>query len=259
MSGPLKLYFLGVGNASAHELGNASAVLENGDGVPLLLIDCGPTVLPAYLDRYGTLPRAVFITHGHLDHVGGLENLFYRLACQGGGRAVEPVRLYLPSAIVDRLHRQLADDPYKLAEGGRNFWDCFHVIPVGGQFWHEGLSFDVFDVNHHAYRSAFGLALRGQFVYSGDTRPIPEALATFAADGEPVFHDCALHGNPSHTGVADLAACYLPGLRERLVLYHYESQSAAVALQAMGYRVAAPGATFTLGEATSLRALRRVV
>lgn len=257
MSGSLKLHFLGVGNASAHELGNAAAVLESGAGDPLLLIDCGPTVLPAYLDRYGALPRAVFITHGHLDHVGGLENLFYRLACEGQGAG--PVRLYLPAAIVDRLHRQLADDPYKLAEGGMNFWDCFHVIPVGGQFWHGGLSFDVFDVNHHAYRSAFGLALRGQFVYSGDTRPIPEALATFAGGEGPVFHDCALHGNPSHTGVSDLATSYPPGLRERLVLYHYESRSAAVALQAMGYRVAVPGSTFLLGEDASHRELRRVV
>jgi len=257
MSRPLKLHFLGVGNASAHELGNAAAVLESAAGQPLLLIDCGPTVLPAYLDRYGTLPRAVFITHGHLDHIGGLENLFYRLACQG--QRPEPVRLYLPAAIIDRLHRQLADDPFKLAEGGVNFWDCFHVIPVGGQFWHEGLSFDVFDVNHHAYRSAFGLALRGQFVFSGDTRPIPEALATFAAQNEPVFHDCALHGNPSHTGVSDLAACYPPELRERLILYHYESRSAAVALQAKGYRVAASGATFSLGQDASPRELRRVV
>jgi ribonuclease BN (tRNA processing enzyme) len=251
------LHFLGVGNASAHELGNAAAVLENAEGEPLLMIDCGPIALPAYLDRYGALPRAIFVTHGHLDHIGGLENLFYRLACRGD--VAEPVRLYLPAAIIDRLHRQLADDPYKLAEGGMNFWDCFHVIPVGGQFWHAGLSFDVFDVNHHAYRSAYGLALRGQFVFSGDTRPIPEALATFAAEGEPVFHDCALHGNPSHTGVADLAGHYPAELRERLVLYHYESRSAAMALQARGYRVASPGATFALGEAANPGVLRQVV
>ena len=36
--------------------------------------------------------------------------------------------------------------------------------------------------------------------------PIPEVLERFAAGGETVFHDCALHGNPSHTGLADLAA-----------------------------------------------------
>ena len=258
MAGLMQLCFLGVGNAAAHELGNAAAVLEDAEGRPLLLIDCGPTVLAAYQARYGALPAAIFITHTHLDHVGGLEGLFYRLACEQTG--LPPVRLYLPAAIIPRLQQQLAEEPYKLAEGGMNFWDRFQVIPVGEQFWHAGLSFDVFAVNHHAYRAAYGLALPGHFVYTGDTRPIPEALAQFAAGGELVFHDCALHSNPSHTGAADLVDNYPPGLRERLVLYHYESQSAATTLRAMGYRVAEPGSRFELmpGGAGSGQFLRAV-
>ena len=39
MSDVLHLRFLGVGNAAAHELGNAAAVLEDDVGAPLLLID----------------------------------------------------------------------------------------------------------------------------------------------------------------------------------------------------------------------------
>lgn len=241
-----KLRFLGVGNAAAHQLGNSSAVLERADGTPVLLIDCGPTVLPAYLERYGRLPRSLFVTHTHLDHTGGLENLFYRLACTAP--ELPPVRLYVPAPIVQRLHRQLADDAFKLAEGGVNFWDRFQLVPVGEQFWHDGLSFDVFAVNHHAYQSAFGLALSGQFAYTGDTRPIPEALARFAARGERVFHDCGLQANPSHTGLADLAIHYPAELRERLVLYHYESPVAALELQARGYEVAMPGLAFVLPQ-----------
>lgn len=259
MSRPLQLCFLGVGNAAAHELGNAAAVLEGSDGRPLLLIDCGPTVLPAYLARYGALPEAIFITHTHLDHTGGLENLFYRLACDD---VLAPTtRLYLPAAIVERLQQQLAEDPYKLAEGGMNFWDRFQVVPVGTQFWHAGHSFDVFAVNHHAYRAAYGLALRGYFAYSGDTRPIPEALARFAASGETVFHDCALHGNPSHTGADDLARHYPDELRRRLVLYHYESAAAANALRGLGYRVAEANVSYQLEQARSDAPpqLRRVV
>ncbi len=254
----LGLRFLGVGNAAAHELGNASAVLEDDAGRPLLLIDCGPTVLPAYLARYRALPAAIFITHTHLDHTGGLENLFYRLACERP--ELPPVRLYLPAAIIERLQQQLAEDPYKLAEGGLNFWDRFQVIPVGAQFWHAALSFEVFAVNHHGYRAAYGIALPGRFVFTGDTRPIPEALARFAGGGELVFHDCALHGNPSHTGVADLAAHYPGELRQRLVLYHYESVAAAARLAAQRYRVAEPGVRFALDEAGRGGApLRRVV
>lgn len=256
MTGPLQLRFLGVGNASAHALGNAAAVLEGADGAPLLLIDCGPTALPAYLDRYGVLPRALFVTHTHLDHVGGLENLFYRLACDQADS--EPVRLFVPAGIVARLHQQFGEDAYKLAEGGVNFWDRFQLVPVGEHFWLDGELFDVFAVDHHGYRSAFGLALRGHFAYTGDTRPIPEVLARFAANGECVFHDCALHGNPSHAGLDELERLYPPELRDRLVLYHYESAAAGEALRARGYRVASPGEAFDVSTGDGDR-LRQVV
>lgn len=244
MSYVAQLRFLGVGSAGAQDLGNAAAVLEDDAGEPVLLIDCGPTVITRFQEHYGALPKALFITHTHLDHSGGLENLFYRLACDQPHLA--PVRLYLPAPIIERLQQQLASDPFKLAEGGMNFWDRFQVIPVGEQFWHAGSSFDVFPVNHHAYRAAFGLGLRRAFVYTGDTRPIPEVLQHFAAADEIVFHDCALRGNPSHTGLDDLEASYGEALRRRLVLYHYESEAAAVALRAQGYHVAAVGEAFRL-------------
>lgn len=249
-----QLRFLGVGNAHASALGNSSAVLELG-GVPRLLIDCGPTVPEAYQRLYGaSLPEAIFITHNHLDHIGGLETLFYRVACTGG--LLQQVRLYVPAAIVERLHAQLGNDPMRLAEGGVNFWDCFHLVPVSDHFWHAGLAFDVFAVQHHAYRSAWGLALSGVFLFTGDTRPIPEVLARFAADRETVFHDCALHGNPSHTGLADLAAFYPRAMRQRLVLYHYESALAGEQMRKRGYRVALPGGRFQLGSGCAESDLR---
>ncbi|MCG6967599.1 MAG: MBL fold metallo-hydrolase [Chromatiaceae bacterium] len=256
MSDVLRLRFLGVGNAAAHALGNSAAVVEDAAGQPLLLIDCGPTVLPAYRERYAALPTALFITHTHLDHTAGLESLFYQLACEQTQLA--PPRLYLPADIVRRLQHQLADDPFKLAEGGVNFWDRFQVIPVGDQFWHAGRSFEVFPVDHHGYRAAFGIAMRGYFLYTGDTRPIPEVLAEFAPGAETVFHDCGLHGSPSHTGSADLATDYPAALRERLVLYHYESPDAAEAMRALGYRVAGPGECFELMPGGTSK-LRRVV
>jgi ribonuclease BN (tRNA processing enzyme) len=231
----LALRFLGVGSADAPELGSACGVLER-DGEPLLMIDCGPEALAAYLAHYGELPRAIYITHTHMDHVGGLERLFYRAWFDPLRRGT--VRLFAHAALVPLLQARVADYPEVLAEGGANFWEAYRLVPLSRGFWCEGLWFDVFPTRHHAPGTSFGLALAGSFAWTGDTRPVPEMLAAHAGAGEVVAHDCALHGNPSHTGIDDLEREYPPELRARLVLYHYASEADAEAMRARGFRVA---------------------
>jgi len=244
------LRFHGVGNASAVELGSPMATIEH-DGVPWLTIDCGGEGLTAYLARYATIPQALFITHTHLDHVAGLERLFVT------NYFVQPphgkTRLYVPAAIVPLLHRRVGDYPNVVAEGGANFWDAFHVIPVGDSFWHGGVRIDVFPVRHHWPDTAFGLRLRGSLVWSGDTRPIPEMLNKFADDHELIAHDCALHGNPSHSGIEDLEREYPRELLDRCVLYHYASAEEGEALSRRGYWVARQGEQIVLNEPTAVR------
>lgn len=236
--------FLGVGNAGNRALGSAAMVLERG-GKPLLLIDCGPDTLDAYLDTYGVLPNALFITHTHLDHVGGLENLFYR-ACFAQPARRSDIRLFVPAAIVAHLHQRIADYPNNVAEGGVNFWDVLRVVPVQSHFWLDGLRMRVYPVRHHAPDSAFGLHLPGAFFYSGDTRPLPELMGTVAARGETVFHDCGLRGNPSHTGLDDILRDYSAALRTQLVAYHYASAADAATLSSAGLRVARRNDTLAL-------------
>jgi ribonuclease BN (tRNA processing enzyme) len=243
MAAHWQLEFHGVGSAMAPQLGSASASLLR-DGEPLLTIDCGAEALTAFVDRFGGMPRALFLTHTHLDHVGGLERLFAATWFDPARRGTLP--LYVPAPLVPLLQGRVADYPGVLAEGGVNFWDAFHLVPVSRGFWHREQWFDVFPVRHHAPNSAFGIALRGAFVYTGDTRPIPEQLLALGRGNEPIAHDCGLHGNPSHTGVDDLEREYPAELRQRLLLYHYGSAADGAALAARGYRVLRPGQSIDL-------------
>lgn len=240
---PWAWHWLGVGSASALDLGSASGVLEC-DGRPVLLVDCGPTTWHQYLRAYGELPRAVYITHGHFDHIGGLEQLFYKAWFSEPRRLI---RLYVPVGVVPVLQSRLADYPSLLAEGGANFWDAFQLIPVRTGFWLHRLWFECFETRHHLPGSAHGLALRGSFCYSGDTRPIPERLLRHASSGEVILHDCGLLANPSHTGLADLDREYQPEQRARMVLYHYGSDADGAALEQAGYAIARAGRRTPLG------------
>lgn len=232
------LHFLGTGAAHAVELGSSSAVVER-DGKPLLLIDCGPDTLDRYLAAYGQLPRNLYITHTHMDHVGGLERLFTRVWFDEALRG--KTRVFAHAALVPWLQARVADYPGVLAEGGVNYWEAFRLVPCSRGFWLDGLWFDAFATRHHRPDTSFGLALQGSFAFTGDTRPIPEVLMHFAGGQELIAHDCGLIGNPSHTGIDDIQREYDKSLQARLVLYHYGSNADGDVLTARGYRVARAG------------------
>jgi ribonuclease BN (tRNA processing enzyme) len=250
-AGVWSLHILGTGAASAIELGSSGAVLER-DGAPVLLIDCGPGALAQYLRHYPKLPPSVFITHGHMDHVAGLERLFHAAWFDVAQRA--RVRLFMHANLVPILQARLADYPNALAEGGVNFWDAFQLVPLSRGFWLGGAWFDVFGTRHHVPGTSFGVALRGCFAWTGDTRPIPEVLAGFVDGRTLVAHDCGLAGNPSHSGVDDLVREYPQALRAQLLLYHYGSAREAVAMRERGFRVASPDEHYPLHAPDPVRA-----
>lgn len=213
--------FVGVGAAHATELGNSSLSIEK-DGEPWLLIDCGFDTLNRYQARYAhQLPRALFITHCHFDHIGGLEQLYFQSRLSG----VRPT-IYLPHLLVPTLVNILENT--LLAEGNENLWDSFHLVPVQNSFFHQGIKLHTYPVRHHRPNTAFSLHMPGYFFYSGDTRPIPELLHHHVNNRETIFHDCSVAGNPSHSGLADLLKEYSVEVLARLVVYHYACKEDSV-------------------------------
>jgi ribonuclease BN (tRNA processing enzyme) len=239
----LRLVFLGVG-APGSALGNASAALMLG-GVPLLQIDCGPDAIHAFVDRYGRLPPALFITHAHLDHIGGLENLFFRHTLDRAQRH-RPIPLFTSPTVAALIHRRIADYPMPLSDGARNFWDSFQLILVSSRFHLAPFEFHVFGTRHHEPGTSIGLHLPGHFVYTGDTRPIPELIHSMAGSGEVLFHDGGLTGNASHSGLEDIRREYQPDLVARMTLYHYASEAEGEAIRARGVAAARPHVEYSV-------------
>ena len=240
------LQFLGVGDASQQGLGHASAVVEL--GTKRLLIDCGPGVLDAFMQRYeGCMPDALFITHCHLDHIADFEKLFIKCWFK---QPRQPCQVFVPAAIIPLLHERVGTYPGALAEGGCNFWDAFQLIPVSAEFIFSSTTFKVTPARHHGVGSAYSLYLPGQFFYSGDTRPIPEILEHSISKDTVIFHDCSVIGNPSHSGIDDILREYSATVLERMWVYHYHSALDREQFTKVHLRVVAPQQRFELERPT---------
>ena len=233
--------FLGCGNSHSSELGNSCAVFQVNN--KHLVIDFGFSAYHAYKQKYARYPDAIFITHAHFDHIGGLENLFFDAFFSHSGK----IKLYVPYTLIGILHQKMASVSHMIAEGGVLFWDCFQLIPVSDSFWFESRLFKVFENRHHQPGFSFGLSLPGVFLYSGDTKPIPEIINHLASQGEVIFHDLSLSAQPSHTYISEIKQ-YTENVLSRCYFYHLGSKRDQEYCEAQGLNIVRAGDTFVLGK-----------
>lgn len=239
MNQDIALKFLGVGDAAQQALGHASAVVELND--KKLLIDLGPGVFDQFVAEYSSLPDAIFVTHCHLDHIADFERLFIR--CWFSKH--RPL-IFVPVHLIKLLHERVGNYPGALAEGGVNFWQAFHLIPVSETFEFENVEFHLPAARHHGVNSAFSLFLPNCFYYTGDTRPIPEILEALDVSTLSIFHDCSLIGNPSHSGADDLLQAYSSSVLEKLFVYHYNKPEDVTSFKEKGLKCVSKGQRFKL-------------
>ncbi|WP_058533051.1 MBL fold metallo-hydrolase [Legionella saoudiensis] len=228
----MKLLFLGTASGLGSDLLNyQSNMLLLTDNGKKLLIDCGTDIRFSLTKANYTAAEidAVYISHLHADHVGGMEwfALQRKFVSQNGK----------PTLII---HEQLADMLWEhslsgglktLNEVDATLNDFFSVqaIPNGQIFEWEGLRLNLIKTVHvHSngcLMPSYGLDIAYQgkkFFITADTQFTPDHLKQYYEEATIVFHDCETLAAPSGVHAHfDQLTTLAPEIRAKMWLYHY--------------------------------------
>lgn len=215
-----------------------------------LLIDCGQDIRWALQDIGLTFKDidAVYVSHSHADHIGGMEWLgFTRYFTKRGMEAAGvPNAPPLPTLYCERgWVRDLWDKSLRGGMEGLEGIDCtletfFDVVPVekNSFFIWEGLKFDIIQSLHisakYAIVDSFGLMFtdndNGKRIYiTTDVQFAPEtAMKAYYSESDIIIHDCETmyfpNGDAMKSGVhahyEDLKTLK-PEIKEKMRLIHY--------------------------------------
>ena len=119
---------------------------EGTDGCILIDPGDGPELVLRKLDRLGKRPEAIFITHGHFDHVGGVQYLAEKTGC----------RVY--------ICKEDLTLPAMLRGGVLYYTDTY---AQGDEVTHAGLTFQVMQTPGHSAGSV--CLICEDVIFSGDT------------------------------------------------------------------------------------------
>jgi ribonuclease BN (tRNA processing enzyme) len=212
---------VGTGSMFSRKYYNNNALVRSGGFN--LLIDCGFTASRSLYEMgldYGRID-GVLITHLHGDHIGGLEELGFRMKFIHQRK----MPLYLTEKLVDPLWENCLKGT--MGDGGRNrLADFFEIriLPENASCRiAEGLSVTAIPTMHIPGKDSYSLLIGDHFFYSADCTFHPQLLEDLFRNGVRLFfHECQL--NPPvavHTSLDELKSLPME-LQERMMLMHYD-------------------------------------
>lgn len=252
----MKLTFVGVGAASSPMTMAHSNMLIEQNG-KLLLIDAGSDIRHSLADlpyginggNVGTKLDAVYISHLHADHIGGME---WIALCS---RFVPPHRrpvLYSNHSVMNEMWDHSLKGGLETIEGKvADLTDYFECKPIAdnGEFTWEGMLFQPIQTLHivsgRKFQHSYGLmiwpdgnsnVMDTPIFITTDTQFCPKQLIKFYGDAKLIFHDCETSPFPSnvHAHYNDLKT--LPDwARQKMWLYHYNSLTPTQDAKADGF------------------------
>jgi ribonuclease BN (tRNA processing enzyme) len=228
----MKLLFLGAASGLVTDLANfQSNMLLFTDSGKKLLIDCG-TDIRFSLAKVNCIPHeinAVYISHLHADHIGGLEWFaLQRKFVQPNGKP----QLIVHKELVDKLWEHSLSGGLKTLkdqEATLNDFFSVQIIADSQAYEWEGINLNLIKTVHIHSNSklmpSYGIdiSVNGKhFFITADTQFTPESLGKYYEQATLVFHDCETLPSPSGVHAHfDQLNSLPPEVKAKMWLYHY--------------------------------------
>lgn len=222
----MKIQFIGTGSAFCLKNYHANAVIFN--NAHKLLLDAGSDIRFSLYESglsYKDID-AVYITHFHTDHIGGLEYLAFNSYFDKGK---EKFKLFIHESFIDTLwHNSLKAGLGMIFNGTLDLNDFFEVIPLKDAFTWENISFKLIPTFHVSdirdVLPVYGLLIEGTHIiyFTGDTRYVPGHLENVYNKAQVIIHDTETAAEKSviHSHYNDMIN--LPSdIRRKTYLWHY--------------------------------------
>jgi len=227
----MMIRFIGVGSLNAGPgMYHSNVVITSRSGRKML-IDCGGDARFSLAESgLGPLDLdAVYVSHLHADHVGGLEWLAFTTHFQG--RRKGPVLLSEEQTMKTLWNSSLCGGLGRVQGRGMVLEDYFHCRPLlaGEPFFWEDIRFTMHRMPHiengACSHSSYGLFLeeRGRVFITTDTQFVPEFITETAESADLIFHDCETSSVCSrvHAHYEQLRTLP-PPVKNKIWLYHYQ-------------------------------------
>jgi ribonuclease BN (tRNA processing enzyme) len=230
----MKIQFLGVGDQfSVHDQYQSNMVITAGSGAKIL-VDCGGDVKYSLMECKinPTDIDAVYISHLHADHIGGLEWLALSTYF---GRENKRLKLFCE----EKLQSKLWDNAL---QGGleclgnkymelSDYFDCHPVAEAGGFGWQD-IHFELVKMPHvmgeECNMYSYGLLAvtadkKKSLFISTDTQFQPDLIENIAERASLIFHDCETSAVKSTVHAHYEQLLTLPAsVKNKMWLYHYQ-------------------------------------
>ena len=229
----MKLKFLGVGSAfTTPSYYHSNAILTASNGKKLLL-DCGSDIRFS-LAEAGVTPAeidAVYLSHQHADHIGGMEFLAYTTFFNPHN--ARP-KLFIEETLADEVWDASLKGGLSIVDDQpRGISDFFEprLQQLGTPFTWEGIQLTLYKMPHVMTQVgdlfSYGLLIeqpgRAPVFFSSDATFAPEILLNLPKNTGLIFHDCETATIPTGVHCHYNELCQLPPeLKAKLWLYHYQ-------------------------------------